>query len=155
MADRPDSGTQPSLAREVDLSSAIAAKLSFDYHTTTGVDASDAVIIEISSDGGATYTPLQTYTGIVGEFWSSGHFDISAFVSARPEFASRLRAIMEVTSKNFIIDNVQVAYAPRLGETVLDAFSTNPTPTTMGQSRGIIPGSNMIRMVEAAQREVM
>jgi hypothetical protein len=68
--DSPDTGGQPSAARSADLSGASGAYLSFSYTTSAGVDSSDAVVVEVSKDGGWNYTLLETFTGIVG--FSSG-----------------------------------------------------------------------------------
>ena len=46
--DTPDTGGFPSAARRVDLSGANVAFLSFDFHTTAGLDTSDAIAVEVS-----------------------------------------------------------------------------------------------------------
>jgi len=64
--DSPDTYGQPSAARSANLTGATGAYFSFDYATTAGVDSNDAVVVEVSKDGGATFTLLETFTGIVG-----------------------------------------------------------------------------------------
>ena len=123
LMDQPDTGTEPSLARRVDLSQAASAVFSFDYHTTASVDVDDAIVAEVSNDGGGTYTPLRIYTGLLGEVWGNAHYDISSFMSANTLLRFRVVNAFGGLEESFIIDNVQVAYAPRLGETVRDEFT--------------------------------
>ncbi|MCP4304005.1 MAG: hypothetical protein GY788_03815, partial [bacterium] len=55
--DRPNTGTEPSATRSVDLSEVTAATLSFNFRTGSGVEAyEDRVALDVSGDGGATYT---------------------------------------------------------------------------------------------------
>jgi len=123
LMDQPDTGTEPSLARRVDLSRAASAIFSFDYHTSAGVDAEDAIVAEVSKDGGVTYTPVRIYTGISGQTWGTARFDISSFMSASTHIRFRVLGAYSEQDENFLIDNVQVAYAPRLAETVRDEFT--------------------------------
>lgn len=123
LMDRPDTGTTPGVAREVDLSSAIAAVLTFNYHTSSGVDADDAVTVDISKDGGATYTPLQTYTGIVGTSSGNGHFNITSYLAGNTRVRFWVSNNYGGADEFFFLDDIQIAYAPRFGETVRDEFS--------------------------------
>ena len=59
LRDMPDTGTEPSAARTANLAGAATATLTFDYWTTAGVDADDAVKLEVSSNGGGSYTVLE------------------------------------------------------------------------------------------------
>lgn len=123
LMDRPDSGTEPSLMRKVDLSKASSAILSFDYHTTATVDMDDAVVAEVSTDGGTTFTPLRIYTGLAGEVWGNAHFDLSSFMTSNTTIRFRVMSAYGGSDEFFVVDNVQVAYALRLGETVRDEFT--------------------------------
>src|SRR5262249_25452990 len=78
--DRPDTGTQPSAARQVNLSGFAAATLTVDFHIR-GVETDDAAVIEVSNNGGASYTVLETFTGLTGTYISSRTYDISAYMS--------------------------------------------------------------------------
>ena len=66
--DRPDTGTYPSAARKIDLSSGVTSAIfSFDFQTGPGVDVySDQIAIEVSSDGGVTYTVLEIMDDLGG-----------------------------------------------------------------------------------------
>ena len=108
LRDMPDTGTQPSLAREVDLSDATTATFSFDYRTTVGVDNDDAVAVEVSSDGGASYTLIETFTGISGETSGSRLHNLSNFISADTVIRFRVSNKYGASSEYFVVDNVQI-----------------------------------------------
>lgn len=138
LSDSPDSGTEPSVSREVNLSTAIAAVLSFDYHTTPSVDATDAVAVEVSADGGASYTVLQTYTNIVGEEWGNGHFDLNQYMSANLRVRFRVTNLYGGSDEFFIVDNVQISFAPQMDKSVRDEF----TQISYDNNHGISKWSN-------------
>ena len=88
--DYPNTGGHPSVAREVDLSGATSATLEFDFYTSYGVDYDDAVTVEISSDGGATWTTLEVITNISGAIDDDRSYDISAFASSETQVRFRV-----------------------------------------------------------------
>ncbi len=110
--DRPDTGGQPSAARRVDLSGCVtSATFGFDFQTTSGVDNDDAVAVEVSSDGGASYTVLETITGISGATSGSRSFGISGFISAGTTIRFRVSNKYGAYNEYFVADNVQIEYA--------------------------------------------
>ena len=62
--DDPNTDTDPSLARETDLSAYNSANFTFDFQTIGGVDPGDSVFIEVSNNGGGSWTLLENITGI-------------------------------------------------------------------------------------------
>src|SRR6185503_588834 len=68
LRDYPDTGTQPNAARQANLSGYTSATLSFSFHVRTEVDPDDAVVIEVSKNGGTSYTVLETLTGFTGTY---------------------------------------------------------------------------------------
>jgi hypothetical protein len=108
LRDNPDTGTQPSAARQVNLSSFSTATLKFDYHTRDGVDADDAAVVEVSKDGGATYTVLETFTGITGTVISSRTYDISAYRATNTRIRFRISANYGGDDEYFKIDQVRI-----------------------------------------------
>ena len=62
MDDRPNTGGEPNLSRELDLSAFTAATLSFDYQTSGNLENSDRFDVSVSSNGGTSYTVLQTFS---------------------------------------------------------------------------------------------
>ncbi len=113
--DTPDTGGQPSVARSINLIGAVTAVLSFDYRTTIGVDPDDAVVVEVSSNGGTSYSALQTFTGITGISLGSRSFDISGFISANTQIRFRVSNLYGASEEFFFVDNVQIAYSSGTG----------------------------------------
>ncbi|HWM93380.1 MAG TPA: SdrD B-like domain-containing protein [Thermoanaerobaculia bacterium] len=89
LRDSPDTGTQPSAARQANLSGFVSATLTVSFHIR-GVEADDAVVIEVSSNGGSSYTPLETLTGYTGTYISSRTFDISSFIASNTRVRFRI-----------------------------------------------------------------
>ena len=79
--DNPDTGTQPSLRRTADLSGAVEANLSFSFRTTSGVDAADAVAVEISPNGGQDYYTLEVIGGLTGARRETRTYPITAYAA--------------------------------------------------------------------------
>jgi hypothetical protein len=108
LQDSPDTGTQPSAAREVDLSGALGATLSFTYLTSSGVDTDDAVVVEVSRDGGATYTVLETFTGIRGAVTVNRSYDLGAYLSSQTRVRFRVKSFYGVSDELFCVDNLKI-----------------------------------------------
>ncbi|MCP4245600.1 MAG: hypothetical protein GY778_00985, partial [bacterium] len=81
--DRPNTGTQPGAARSVDLSQTASATFSFDFRTGSGVEADeDRVAVDVSSDGGLTYTTLEIFETYEGANTGSRSYDLTPYLSA-------------------------------------------------------------------------
>ena len=106
--DYPNSGTEPSAAREFDILGAETATVSFDFLTSSGVDTNDAVTVEVSSDGGANWSTLEVITGIYG--WSSGSrtFDITAFASSQTQVRFRVSRYYGGSNEIFCVTFVKI-----------------------------------------------
>ena len=107
--DYPNTGGQPSASRTVDLSGTTSAIFSFGFDTSIGVDADDAIAVEVSSDGGANWTVLEMLTNLVGEVWEDRSYDISAFISDQTTVRFRVANKYGGSNEFFWADNVQIA----------------------------------------------
>ncbi len=105
--DYPDTGTDPSAKRSADLSGKTSATLAFDFQTHSGVDADDAVVAEVSSDG-SNFVILETFTGIVGAVTGSRSYDISAYISSTTTIRFRVSNLYGGSNETFKVDNVVV-----------------------------------------------
>jgi len=119
MNDRPDTGTEPSLWRSVDLAGATSAMLSFDWTVHCGVDRDDKIVAEVSADGGANWTRLTEFTGFKGNDRNSSgdkycatmnpeSFDISAFASENTTIRFRVANLYGGSDEMFKLDNVVI-----------------------------------------------
>ena len=106
--DAPDTGAQPSAERSADLSHADGATLSFSFATSRGVDYSDAVTVEISSDGGATWSVLEVMDGIEGSTTGERSYDISAFISEDTRVRFRVSNKYGGSNELFCIDWIEI-----------------------------------------------
>ena len=99
-------GSDAYIYREADLSGAATATFSFDYRTSNNLEGSDRLLVEVSGDGGSTWTTLETFAND-----SSGHrdYDISAYISAAAQIRFYADSGLSV-GEYFIFDNVQIDY---------------------------------------------
>jgi len=109
--DYPDTWKQPSAARKINLGNGVAsAKFSFSFSTSWGVDASDAIAVEVSRNDGLTYTILEIITGITGEVWQSRSYDISRFASATTMIRFRIINNYSMSDEVFSVGDVEIEY---------------------------------------------
>ncbi len=107
MRDRPNSGGQPSLAREVDLTGFTSAVLTFDMAGfLTNLESSDVFVVEASSNGGASYSVLDSYNGNQNRAYSK---DISPYISANTRIRFRIAAGYGENNEWMTIDNVVIS----------------------------------------------
>ncbi len=109
--DAPDTGGQPSAARIADLSSASSATLTFNYATSVGVDPTDVVVLEISSNGGNQFTVLDTFVNILGASSGNRSYDISSFISSSTTIRFRVSSYYGVSDEFFTVDNLEISYS--------------------------------------------
>ena len=118
---RPDRGDLGSaIYRQADLSGAVSATLTYYYKQILVGD--DAVVAEVSGDGGRTYTALETYTQDSDRSGSES-FDITPFISA--ETRLRFRVAERGLGEGIWIDDVQIEYAD-------PGVCTGPSPAGTG-----------------------
>ncbi len=120
----PSLGTE-SVERQVDLSAASGASLSFSYDNQLGLLGT--VSLQASNDGGATYTTLATFSSA-----NPGSGTYTADLGAYLAQDTRIRFDMSVLplGGSFHVDNVEIAYtAPLSGGT--SAFSASTASSSV------------------------
>ena len=108
--DYPDTGGTPSAARKVSLLNAASAMVKFGFWTSSGVDASDAIAFEVSTNNGASYTTLETYTGITGATWQEKQYDFSRFVPNEITVRFRVMSGYGASDEKFSLAYIRVWY---------------------------------------------
>lgn len=94
------------IQREANLSASgiTSATLSFNFRTT-GTEATDQMAVQVSGNGGTTWTTLETFTGSFAS--SSRSYDISSFIASN----TRVR-FLEIggygNNDFFFVDNLQI-----------------------------------------------
>ncbi len=106
-----DSGADNSVTREVDLSTAHDATLSFDA-VSSGTEAGDTFSVQISDNGGSSWTVLDTLTDYNGAYSR----DISSYMAADTQIRIQIESgydggLLGLLFVEYLyIDNVQVSY---------------------------------------------
>lgn len=132
LEDRPNTGGQPSATREANLLGASIATFSFDWRTTGGVDASDAIVVEVSADGGGAWTILETFTGLVGANSGSRSYDITAYASANTQIRFRVTNLYGGGNESFRLSFVEIDFPIFLSGTDLSVIQTDtPDPVNV------------------------
>jgi hypothetical protein len=103
-----------SLTRSVNLGGATWATLSYDYSMEKGSN-SGYIYVQLSNDGGVTWTTLSTLTSGSGS--GSTSLDIAAYVSANTKIRFELHPERRLRLKAHI-DNVQVEFDDRTQQCV-------------------------------------
>ena len=131
--DRPNTNGQPSAAREVNLLGAVSATLAFDWATTSSVDSSDSVVLEISANGGGSWTTLENFTNLSGANSGSRLYNITAFAAADTQIRFRVNNLYGGGGESFLVDYVEIAFATTGTELSISQFDT-PDPVNVASS---------------------
>ena len=107
LRDSPDTGTQPSAARQANLSGFSSATLTVSFHIR-GVESDDTVVIEVSNNGGSSYTALETLTGYTGTYISSRTYNISAYKASNTRVRFRIKSNYGGSDDFFKVDWVKI-----------------------------------------------
>jgi uncharacterized repeat protein (TIGR01451 family) len=133
--DQPNTGTQPSAARQVNLAGATSATLSFDWRTTNGVDSSDSVIVEVSPNAGTSWTTLENFTGLSGSNSGARSFDITAFATANTQVRIRVNNLYGGGGESFRLEFIEIDYQVALTGTNLSITQTDtPDPVNVASN---------------------
>jgi len=111
----------------IDLTAALAPRLQFEYHMYgAGMDPNGTVLVEMTNDYGATWTPMFTEMGNKGNQWNTACVDLAAYAGDTVQF--RISGIVS-TGTGFVFEN----------DFAIDEFSVEeamvclaPTALTMG-----------------------
>jgi len=97
------------LSTAIDLSGSTNPKLVF-WHKYDLEDGWDYGRVEVSEDGGSTWTQLQSYTGVSG--WTREQLDLSSHKSGDVKIRFRLQTDDSVTRDGWYIDDTAVSELP-------------------------------------------
>ena len=133
--DQPNTGGQPSAARQVNLAGATSATLSFDWRTTNGVDNSDSVIVEVSANGGASWTTLENFTGLSGSNSGSRAYNITPYAAANTQVRIRVNNLYGGGGESFRLEFIEIDYQVALTGTNLSITQTDtPDPVNVASN---------------------
>lgn len=103
----------PNIYREADLLGSpglglTAAYLTFDYRTSNNLENGDQISVQVSGNGGGSWTTLQTFSN---DSSGSPSYDISAFIANNTRIRFLLAGGFGGT-EFFFVDNVQITDGP-------------------------------------------
>jgi uncharacterized protein DUF6701/concanavalin A-like lectin/glucanase superfamily protein len=105
MDDTPNSGGEPSLERELNLTNYIDAFITVDLATSGTLENGDRFDIAASSDGGASYTILNSFSN---DFSGSYSYDLSPYMASNTRIRLRVENGYGSSGEFINIDNVSI-----------------------------------------------
>jgi hypothetical protein len=118
---RLDHNTSPpvpsSLARQANLGSWLGAVLEFDWEVVGGLETNDAVEVEISSNGGSSWTILERFSGFNNPTGGSRSYDVTAYAASNTQIRFRVANELRGSDEQFRVDNLVLR--PDIPETVI------------------------------------
>ena len=129
------------LYREVNLSNATSAMLSFSYDNQ--LEDGDSIAVQISNNGGGNYTTLTG--GIFSETFNNGtgtaSFDITSSISAN----TRVRFLVtgEDDNQHLYVDNVQISFSSNTALTTAFSSATDTAALTVSSINDVPTITNL------------
>lgn len=131
--------------RQLNASGFSSATLSFDFDIAGGVEAEDAALVQVSGNGGASYTQLQRIEGFDNASnGNSRRFDISAFMAADTRIRFAIAADDNTDSccfggsgEEIQFDNVQVEVCNAAALTVDHYVISHASPAVTCEAANI------------------
>jgi peptidase C25-like protein len=105
----------PNIFREVDLNGTPGlnmgmAFLTFNYTTSGTLDAGDNVLVEVSGNGGGSYTTLETFAD---DSTGNRSYDITAFIANNTRIRFSIPdGDLNAADEFFFVDNIQISDGP-------------------------------------------
>ena len=120
------------IAREVDLSAATSATLTFSFNNT--LTGTDQVELLVSNDGGGSYVTLPN--GVFSSALNIGSGDLSFDLSAFASSNTRIQFLVTNTGGNdrLYIDNLQITYTTATSATSADTETATITVTSVNDA---------------------
>ncbi len=128
--------------RQADLSAFDFATLTFDFRRSGFDNASDLVTVEVSNNGGGSWTPLATYDGATiatDATYQPASFDISNQIASNTQI--RFVTAGLGTQDRFYVDDVQIEVIAR--PTVLSAGAAPAGLVVSADGYDLLPGETM------------
>ncbi|TQV72831.1 LamG domain-containing protein [Aliikangiella marina] len=105
MDDSPNSGGEPSIERELDLSSYFTAFITLDMSTSNTLENGDRFDIAVSDDGGLNYTILESFAN---DFNGTFNYDLSPYLSVNTRIRLRVENGYGASNERVDIDNIVI-----------------------------------------------
>lgn len=120
------SGNNKGVQREVNLSGATAATLTFDYRSESLDRGNEYVNLEIFSNGGASWTKLDRFKGPQNDVANQlTSYNITPYISATTRIRLLGSAGLDSTTDVVYFDNIEIASSFVVACSSVDHFSIN------------------------------
>ena len=104
-----DTNTVSSIQRAVDLTNYVNPTLSFDYNTSGTLEVGDILVVEVSSNGGVSFTTLQTFAD---DGTGTANLSLSGYESGNTIIRFRVTGGYTAANEFFYVDNVTISAEP-------------------------------------------
>lgn len=125
--DDPDTGEDTGVARQANLAGATVATLSFQWRTSNQIESNDSVVVEVSPNGGATWTTLRNFTGLDGGESGTDSYNIAPYATATTQVRIRVNDFYGGNNEYFYVEFIEIDYQVALTGTNL-SISQSDTP---------------------------
>lgn len=133
--DRPNTNGEPSVARQANLAGATSATLRFDWDARNNLETSDSVVVEISANGGGSWTTLEDFTGIDDQDSGSRAYNITAYATATTQVRIRVNNGYGGAGERFRLEYIEIDYQVVLTGTELSVTqSDTPDPVNVASN---------------------
>ena len=126
------------LVSPIDLTAASAPVLTFNHRWSFA--AADSGNVEISTDGGNSWTPLATYTNGTSDGWLRERFDLSAFASSNDVLVRfRITTDAATGADGWHVDDISVAESPtEVDPPILDQVTSHSMRLTWARCNDLL-----------------
>lgn len=101
---------QPRIHRQVNLSTLTNANVSFDWGTGTGMEDNDAIIFEVSNDGGVSWVGMDIFSNFAsGAASGSASYDITDYIATNTQVRFRIFDNFAGAGEAFTVDNFTIS----------------------------------------------
>lgn len=102
--------SQPRIHRQLDLSTFTNAVVSFDWGTGTGMEDNDAILFEVSPNGGTSWVGLDIFSNMLSEASSgSASYDITDYIATNTQVRFRIFDNFAGPGEAFTVDNFTIS----------------------------------------------
>ena len=133
--DRPETNGEPSVARQANLAGATIATLRFDFDARNVLEPDDSVVVEISANGGGTWTILEDFAGLGDRVSGSRAYDIAAYATATTQIRIRVNSGYGEGGERFRLEYLEIEYFVPLADlSVIQTDTPDPVNVSSNMS---------------------
>ena len=101
--------SQPRIHRQLDLSTFTNAVVSFDWQAGTGMESNDAIVFEVSGDGGVNWVGMDIFSNMSDNETGSASYDITDFIATNTQVRFRIFDFYAGPGEAFFVDNFTIS----------------------------------------------